>query len=160
MNRSWGTRLFLLALTVAATALVFAAAAAAQQPKDGEQIMNASCGTCHDARPIQTAAKDESGWIQTIDNMIEKGAALSDSDRAILLLYLVRTHGPMPDGRGKDIVLNICTMCHDLGRIKRSRHSAEEWEDTLISMLNEGAPLTDDDFPIVLNYLARNFGVE
>jgi len=24
-------------------------------------------------------------------------------------------------------------------------------------MLNEGAPLSDEDFPIILNYLARNF---
>ena len=58
------------------------------------------------------------------------------------------------------MVLNVCTMCHDLTRIKRSRHTADEWEDVLSTMLNEGAPLSDDDFPIVLNYLAKSFGVE
>ena len=141
-------------------ALVFAASAGAQQPRDGEQVMNASCGTCHDVRPIQTSAKDEAAWTETIDNMIEKGATLSASDRAILLPYLVKAHGPIPEGRGKDIVLNTCTICHDLTRVKRSRHSMEEWEDTLVAMLNEGAPLSDDDFPIVLNYLTRNFGLE
>ena len=78
--------------------------------------MNASCGTCHDVRPIQTSAKDEAAWTETIDNMIEKGATLSASDRAILLPYLVKAHGPIPEGRGKDIVLNTCTICHDLTR--------------------------------------------
>jgi hypothetical protein len=30
----------------------------------------------------------------------------------------------------------------------------------LNAMLNEGAPLSDDQFPIVHAYLSRNFGVE
>ena len=33
----------------------------------------------------------------------------------------------------------------------------EQWEETLSAMLNEGAPLSDQDFPVLLNYLARNF---
>ena len=72
---------------------------------------------------------------------------------------MVRAHGPMPNGAGKDIVLNTCTICHDLTRVKRTQHTEEEWEATLIAMLNEGAPLSDDDFPIVLAYLTKNFGV-
>lgn len=153
-------RLWVLALPVASVALVYAAAAGAQEPRDGEQIMNASCGSCHDTRPIQTSAKDEAGWSATIDDMVGRGATLSDAERPVLLTYLVRSHGPMPDGRGKDIVLNTCTMCHDLTRVKRTRHTPEEWEDILSAMLNEGAPLSDDDFPVVLNYLARNFGLQ
>jgi cytochrome c5 len=137
------------------------AAAAAQPPKkDGEQIMNASCGACHDATVIQTSAKTEAEWQTTIDQMLERGALLDPEDRPALVTYLVRTHGPMPDGRGKDIVLQTCTICHDLTRVKRSSHTEEEWEGTLIAMLNEGAPLSDDDFPIVLAYLTRYFGVQ
>jgi cytochrome c5 len=144
-----------------ATLIAAVSGAGAQQPKTGEQIMNASCDTaCHDARLIQMSAKDEAGWKKTIADMLDRGALLSESEQALLLPYLVRTHGPIPDGRGKDIVLNICTMCHDLTRIKRSRHTREEWEDVLGTMLNEGAPLSDDDFPIVLSYLSRNFGAE
>jgi cytochrome c5 len=145
---------------VTVSALVYAASASAQAPRTGEQIMNASCGTCHDARPIETAAKDEAGWNATIEDMVGRGAMLSDADRPVLLTYLVRSHGPMPDGRGKDIVLNTCTMCHDLTRIKRTRHTPEEWEDILSAMLNEGAPVSDDEFPVVLGYLVRNFGLD
>jgi cytochrome c5 len=136
------------------------ASAAAQSPKrDGEAILNASCNGCHDMTVIQTSAKSQEEWEQTLEQMIQRGAKVSAEDRPILLTYLVRAHGPMPNGPGKDIVLNTCTICHDLSRVKRSMHTEEEWEGTLIAMLNEGAPLSDDDFPIVLAYLTKNFGV-
>jgi cytochrome c5 len=155
---------FVASLPIAAAGLVVAAVTAGaqqSQPRDGEQVINASCnGACHDVRPIHTAAKNEDEWNETVERMLAQGATISDADKAILLPYLVRTHGPMPDGRGKDIVLDVCTMCHDLTRVKRVRHTPDEWEDLLETMLNEGAPLSDTDFPVVLNYLARNFGLE
>ena len=154
------TTLWLIGTPVIAAALVCVAAAGAQEPRGGEQILNAACVSCHDARVIQTAAKDEQGWAATVDDMIARGATVSAEDKPTLVTYLVRFHGPMPQGRGRDIVLNICTMCHDLTRVQRSRHTPEEWEDILVTMLNEGAPLSDEDFPVVLNYLARNFGVD
>jgi cytochrome c5 len=153
---------WLAALPLAGAALIAVASAAVaqQQPKDGEQVMNASCDTaCHNTRPIQTSAKDEAGWKKTMKDMLDRGAMISDADQAILVPYLVRTHGPIPEGRGKDVVLNICTMCHDLTRIKRVRHTEDEWDEILVTMLNEGAPLSDDDFQLVLSYLTRNFGV-
>ena len=45
-----------------------------------------------------------------------------------------------------------------LSRVKRTTATREEWEDTLGAMLNEGAMLSEQDFPVLLNYLARNFG--
>jgi hypothetical protein len=51
-------------------------------------------------------------------------------------------------------------MCHDLKRIQFGRRSPEEWEETLVSMLNEGAPLSDQNFPIVHAYLSKHFGVD
>jgi cytochrome c5 len=135
-------------------------AAPAQPPRDGEQILNVSCSSCHDLAVIQTAAKSEAEWTQTLDQMARLGATVADADRPVLLQYLVRSHGPMPDGPGKAIVLNTCTICHDLMRVKRSSHTEEEWEGILIGMLNEGAPLSDADFPVVLDYLTKNFGFE
>ena len=155
VRRAWP-----LAAPISALALLYAAGAFAQEPRTGEQIMNGSCATCHDAWVMQTAAKDEEGWVQTVENMIARGATVADEDFPVLIQYLVRYHGPMPDGPGKDVVLNVCTQCHDLTRLKRTRHTPDEWEEILVTMLNEGAPLSDADFPVVLTYLARNFGLE
>jgi cytochrome c5 len=134
-----------------------APAKAADNDAKGERILNLACGGCHDLRPVQASAHDKEGWNEVVQNMLQKGADVSDADLPILLDYLVEHHGPMPDGRGKDVVLSVCTQCHDLTRIKRGRRSPEEWEETLNAMLNEGAPLSDRDYPIVLQYLSNNF---
>jgi len=144
-------------LTAAAAQAPATPAAAAAQDDKGERLLNASCGGCHDLRPVQASARDRDGWNEVVQNMLQKGADVSDKDLPLLLDYLVEHHGPMPDGRGKDIVLNVCTMCHDLKRIRQGNRSPEEWMETLNSMLNEGAPLSDADYPVVLAYLSKNF---
>src|SRR5262245_51118695 len=123
----------LYSLPVAAAALLvtIATTADAQQPRKGEQIMNASCAGCHDLRPIQTGAKDKDGWNDVVQNMLQKGADVADADIPVLVDYLATAYGPMPDGKGKDVVLNVCTMCHDLSRIKNGRRSPEAWQETL-----------------------------
>jgi len=144
---------------IAAISMVAAAAQDAQKTERGEQILNGACNTsCHDLRPIDTQALDEPGWTKDVKSMIEKGAEVTADDVPVLVAYLVKQHGPLPDGPGKDILLNICTRCHDLQRVRRERTSAEGWLEILDAMLNEGAPLSEQDLPVLLRYLARNFG--
>jgi cytochrome c5 len=138
-----------------------AKAGPAQESEPGERIMNASCvGACHGVRPIQTAAMAPEGWSKNVATMIEKGAKVSKEDVPVLVSFLAQHHGPVPEGQGKAILLNICTMCHDLGRIRLGHRSPEEWEETLVSMLNEGAPLSEEQFPVIHAYLSKNFGIE
>jgi len=125
-----------------------------------ERVMNGSCSVtgCHTIRPIQTAAKDQEGWTITVDAMIEKGAKLElPDDKDILIQYLVQQHGPLPEGEGKAILLNTCTICHDLQRVRTRRATPEGWKELLEEMIFEGAPLSDENIPILLVYLARNF---
>lgn len=139
-------------------ALALAAVTAVAQDSDkGEGFQNSACLSCHDIRPIQTAAYDRAGWTNVIDSMVQKGAEVKDADKPVLVDYLFRNHGPLPDGPGKTILLNTCTLCHDLGRVRAHTVSRDEWQETLEAMLNEGAMLSDQDFPVLLNYLARNF---
>jgi cytochrome c5 len=134
--------------------------APAQQADKGEQILNGSCTTCHDLRLVDVQALDKDGWTNNVESMIQRGADVAPDDLPILIDYLVTNHGPLPDGPGKNIVLSICTMCHDLKRVRQNLSTREEWEVTLGAMLNEGAPLSEQDFPVVLNYLAKNFNLE
>ena len=150
-----------LAASLRAEPVAAPAAPAAQADAErGERLMNASCQDCHEARVLQVQAKNAEEWTKTIDDMIAKGAKVAKEDIPVLVEYLAEHHGPLPDGAGRAIVLNVCTMCHDLTRIRRGHRSPEEWEETLNAMLNEGAPLSDDQFPVVHAYLSRNFGVE
>jgi cytochrome c5 len=151
-------RVGLFAGVVIMTATAALVAAQNTQTDKGEQLMNASCANCHDLRPIQVTALDTEGWNGVVGAMVEKGAQIDKPDIPILVEYLTRNHGPLPDGPGKAILLNTCTICHDLSRVKRTAASAEEWRETLGAMLNEGAMLSEQDFPVLLRYLARNFG--
>ena len=125
-----------------------------------ERIINASCLGCHNLRPIETSAYDAAGWKKVIDGEIARGAKLAPADVPFLVDYLAFEHGPVPEGNGKAILLNTCTMCHDLKRIRLGRRTAEEWEETLNTMLNEGAPLSDEQYPVIHAYLSRYFNVQ
>ena len=153
-------RLAQIAAAILLTAFVVSAAARGQDtPKTeaGEQILNAACLACHDHRAVDTQALDEAGWTKVVKAEIARGAKVKDDDVPVLVEYLVKYHGPLPDGPGKEVLLNICTQCHDLQRVRRERLSAEGWAEILQAMLNEGAPLSDKEFEAALRYLARNF---
>jgi cytochrome c5 len=160
----WCTALWIAALmggTHGSTARpAWAQADADADAARAERIINAGCLGCHNLRPIETSAYDAAGWKKVIDGEIARGAKLAPADVPFLVDYLSFEHGPVPEGNGKAILLNTCTMCHDLKRIKLGHRSPEEWEETLGSMLNEGAMLSDDEFNRVHHYLSRNFGIE
>jgi cytochrome c5 len=134
-----------------------AAGASAQDSERAEQILNRNCTSCHNLRRVETQALDINGWTKVLEAEFARGATLPKDDVPVLLTYLTRNHGPLPEGAGKQIVLQTCTQCHDLSRVREHRATAEEWLNTLEAMLNEGAPISDDELPVVLRYLARNF---
>ena len=151
---------FVLAMSLAAAVLFTAATSSAQRPSEGQQLVEKRCQGCHNMRRVETSAKDAKGWQETIQVMIQDGAEIEESEIPAMVQYLTREHGPVPEGPGKQILLNTCTMCHNLQRIKNGRRSPEEWEETLLAMLNEGAPVSDEQFLVIHAYLSRHFGVD
>jgi len=154
---SWVSRKSAIWITATLFSAMVAFSAGQQEMAKGEVILNNACVACHDMRPIQTQAMDLEGWTKLVESMIEKGAQVKKDDIPVLANYLTEEHGPLPNGAGKAIMLEVCTHCHDLHRIRESQYSRQEWDDLLVHMIGEGAELSDDDFPVLLNYLARNF---
>jgi cytochrome c5 len=147
-------------LWIAVTVTLAAGAFGASQDDGamrGERLVNTSCLACHDLRKIQTQALDGPAWKAVVDSMIEKGAKVEQDEVPLLVSYLEDNFGPLPDGPGKEVVLNKCTVCHDLKRVKQHLATPEEWADTLGAMENEGLRISDEEFVEVLKYLARNF---
>jgi mono/diheme cytochrome c family protein len=157
MSRTIG---FILSVALAAAVLFTAATSSAQRPSEGQQLVEKRCQGCHNMRRIDTAAKDAKAWQETIQTMIQDGAEVEESEIPVMVQWLTREHGPVPEGAGKQILLNTCTMCHNLNRIKNGRRSPEEWEETLLAMLNEGAPVSDEQLPVIHAYLSRHFGID
>jgi cytochrome c5 len=77
---------------------------------------------------------------------------------AALLLAASLEAQDLPDGAGKDLVMNVCTVCHDLMRITSKRKTKGEWNDIVDQMATKGAKASDEEFDTIVNYLAKNFG--
>jgi virginiamycin B lyase len=63
----------------------------------------------------------------------------------------------LPDGPGKNTVQTACAACHALSRVTNAGHSHAEWDTVLHMMVNAGAKVPADQFPVVVDYLAKNF---
>ena len=63
----------------------------------------------------------------------------------------------LPDGAGKEILEKQCTTCHTLEIVVDKRNDAKEWRRLVIEMIDRGAEITDEQVPVVVDYLATNW---
>jgi YVTN family beta-propeller protein len=63
-----------------------------------------------------------------------------------------------PQGKGRAIVEEKCTLCHDPQRIVAFVRPKNQWHDAVEAMRRRGSPVTDAEIPVVVDYLARYFG--
>jgi hypothetical protein len=63
-----------------------------------------------------------------------------------------------PKDRGRELVEDVCTYCHNLDRLRGKELNREEWRDLTKGMISEGAPVTDEELSVILDYLTKNYG--
>jgi quinohemoprotein amine dehydrogenase alpha subunit-like protein len=66
----------------------------------------------------------------------------------------------LPDGAGKNLVMKVCTVCHELTRITSKRRTKDQWSDTVDKMAARGAKASDEEFEVIVTYLAKYFGTD
>jgi cytochrome c5 len=89
--------------------------------------------------------------------MRQKPERLATILAAFLLAASVQAQD-LPNGAGKELVMTVCTQCHDTARIISKRKTKMEWNDLVDSMAARGAKASDEEFDTIVNYLAKNFG--
>jgi hypothetical protein len=62
-----------------------------------------------------------------------------------------------PDGPGKDILERECSTCHAPDMVRTFGRSPEEWHDIVITMIDQGAKLSDEQVPVLVDYLSKNW---
>jgi competence protein ComEA len=77
-------------------------------------------------------------------------------------LYLAVSTAPpaLPPGKGKEIVERMCRSCHVLKVVTSKRASPEQWSQLVDQMMSRGAEGTDEEVETVVEYLAKNFGLD
>ena len=53
----------------------------------------------------------------------------------------------------------VCSNCHPIARVVGARRSRQQWEEVIETMINSrNAKVTDEEFDVILGYLARQHG--
>ena len=64
---------------------------------------------------------------------------------------------PLPEAPGKDVVVRVCTACHDVSQFAFARLSPEEWDNEVTKMEGAGAEMTAEEHAAIAAYLAKAF---
>lgn len=64
---------------------------------------------------------------------------------------------PLPAGPGKDVVVRVCTACHDATQFAYARLTPDEWDSEVTKMQGAGAEMTAEEQVAITAYLAQAF---
>jgi cytochrome c5 len=140
-------------LLLLAAAVAFAATPATLPEGPGKKTLESACTSCHALDIVTNKKWDREKWQQVVSKM---DAHLSQEETADVVGYLARHFGPKDPG--KQLAEEICSFCHGLAKLKGHEYTRDQWENVTKGMIFEGAPVTEEEFSLILDYLAKNFG--
>jgi mono/diheme cytochrome c family protein len=158
-----------------------AAPAAAEDP--GKAILEAGCTSCHGLEPLANHVYDTKEPYETlIRNMVAYGAPVTDAQVGPLAEYMLKTYGKKPAAAaapaagnapaaaaapaapasaaaGKAILEAGCTSCHGLEGLANHVYTTKEPYESLVrNMIAYGAPVTDAQVPVLVDYMFATYG--
>jgi mono/diheme cytochrome c family protein len=139
-----------------------------------------ACVQCHDFKNIVAQRKTPEAWRRTVDEMAWRGAPLMPGEAEVLCRYLASSFGAdkllgasvkgdtprtkfaqyLPEGKGRDLVLQSCVECHDLENVVSMRGTADEWRLTVKKMIRLGAEIDSSDAETIISYLSSSFAAD
>ena len=69
-----------------------------------------------------------------------------------------QTRDDLPAGKGRAQLTSTCSRCHGLEVVTSKRNTAEGWSAVVDDMVARGAEGSEDDFELIVKYLAAHFG--
>jgi len=63
----------------------------------------------------------------------------------------------LPPGEGRDVVMRVCTKCHDPSIAAGEDLDGPGWKDLVNQMAANGAQGSDADFDTIIAYLTKTF---
>ncbi|HLI83655.1 MAG TPA: DUF1924 domain-containing protein [Bryobacteraceae bacterium] len=130
-------------------------------PGEGRKLVETVCATCHGLEIVTSKNYTRERWSKVVEEMIAQGAPLRKTDSAKVVDYLSRNFGekgPTKELHEKALYEEICSYCHELERVARQALTKDEWRGLIKGMVDEGAPVTDEEFSMIVDYLATHFG--
>lgn len=63
----------------------------------------------------------------------------------------------LPDQPGKEVTVRVCGECHSADIVASVRLTREGWQETIASMVQQGAKATDAEQTAILEYVSTHF---
>ena len=86
-----------LAISIAVAAIALAPVQLAQAPElpegEGKDLTESACSTCHEINLVTAERRSEQQWKAVVADMVRRGAEASDSEKQVILAYLVKNFG-------------------------------------------------------------------
>jgi cytochrome c5 len=147
------------------------AAAGTSSVEQGRKSVSRGCVQCHGPQHYAIQRKSAEGWRRTVYDMVTRGSPLLVEEIEPVVAFLTATFGPnspipgskagpLPDERGREILMANCTMCHAVEMVRGTKKSEAEWLQTIDRMVTNGATIAATDKPILAKYAAANFGAQ
>jgi mono/diheme cytochrome c family protein len=64
------------------------------------------------------------------------------------------------DAAARALVEKNCSGCHLLSQVTVQHKTADQWATTVDQMISFGAPVADEDYPKIVDYLAKHYGAQ
>jgi cytochrome c5 len=141
----------LLGLNLLFGAVVFSANPLPEGP--GKKTLESACTVCHALDVVTSKKLSREKWQDVVQKM---NANLNKEETADVIGYLSRHFGTKDPG--KQLVEEICSFCHGLTKLKGQAFTRDQWENVTKGMIFEGAPVTAEEYSLILDYLEKNFG--
>ena len=70
--------------------------------------------------------------------------------------------GNLPEGEGKPLLIAYCISCHVLEEVTKfdGYYGEAQWREVVITMATYGTPVPEGQIPVLVAYLAENYGPE
>ena len=69
-------------------------------------------------------------------------------------------HPTLPQGQGRDVMIRVCSVCHDPELAADQRFDKAGWKDLVDQMASKGANATEAEFTQIVDYLSAAFPPE
>jgi mono/diheme cytochrome c family protein len=66
----------------------------------------------------------------------------------------------LPEGKGKDVVMDVCTACHGADVIASQKATRQAWQSIVDDMVSRGADADAAKIKVIVDYLATYLGKE
>ena len=66
-------------------------------------------------------------------------------------------HPSLPDGPGRDVMIRVCSQCHDPELAADQQFDKAGWKDLVDKMASKGANATEAEFDQIVTYLSTAF---